>query len=89
MEMSILGPLEVRDSRGPVAIGQGKQRAVLALLLLNAGRVVSSDRFVDELWGERPPATVAKALQVYVSKLRKALGPDVIITRAPGYVLEA
>lgn len=67
-----------------------KQRALLALLVLHANEVVSRDRIIDELWGERPPATVEAALNVYVSKLRKLLGggPDgVLHTQHPGYVL--
>jgi YVTN family beta-propeller protein len=67
-----------------------KQRALLALLVLHANEVVSRDRIIDELWGERPPATVAAALNVYVSKLRKVLGgagDGVLHTREPGYVL--
>ena len=84
----MLGPVEVRSGGRPVAIGRGKQRALLALLLLEAGRVVPAERLIDELWGERPPPTAATALQVYVSKLRKALGGGAIRTSAPGYVLE-
>jgi DNA-binding SARP family transcriptional activator/class 3 adenylate cyclase/tetratricopeptide (TPR) repeat protein len=87
MEFRVLGPLEVTVGRLPVPIGRGKQRAILALLILNAGRMVSSERLIDEIWGERPPATGPKALHVYVSRLRKALGPGVIVTRPPGYQL--
>jgi DNA-binding SARP family transcriptional activator/tetratricopeptide (TPR) repeat protein len=75
-------------------LGTPQQRALLALLLLNANEVVSRDLLIDELRGERPPETAAKLVQVYVSRLRKALEPDrasgareVLITRAPGYVL--
>lgn len=66
-----------------------KQRALLALLLLHANEVVSRARIIDELWGERPPATVAAALNVYVSKLRKLLGgaDGVLHTQEPGYML--
>ncbi|MDQ4019786.1 MAG: winged helix-turn-helix domain-containing protein [Actinomycetota bacterium] len=70
-------------------MGGTKQRALLALLLLNANRVVSTDRLIDQLWGETPPATAATALQGHVSALRKALGADAIGTRRPGYVLHA
>ena len=71
-------------------------RAVLSLLVVNAGRVVSLDRFVDCLWGDEPPGSATKALQVYVSGLRKVLGQDrpvgadsgVLVTRSPGYVLQ-
>ena len=88
MEFRILGPVEARDDGRVVRLGAGKQRAVLALLLLNANRVVASERMIELLWGERPPATAATALHGHISSLRKALGPDVIATRAPGYVLE-
>ena len=87
MEFRILGPLEVFDDGRSVDVGAAKQRALLAFLLLNANRVVSSDRLIDALWGERAPGTAQKALQVYVSQLRKALGRDRILTRAPGYEL--
>ena len=90
MRFGILGPFEVADDEGrELALGGRKQRAVLAILLLHAGEVVSSDRLIDELWGERAPATAAKTLQVYVSKLRKALGDGVLVTRSGGYVLDA
>jgi DNA-binding SARP family transcriptional activator len=87
MEFRLLGPLEVRDGERAIQVGGGKERALLALLLLSVGRVVPTDRLTDDLWGERPPATAAKALQLYVSHLRKALGTDAIVTRAPGYAL--
>ena len=87
MEFRILGPLEVFDEGRSVDVGAAKQRALLAVLLLNANRVVSSDRLTEALWGERAPGTAQKALQVYVSHLRKALGRDRILTRAPGYEL--
>ena len=87
MEFRILGPLEVFDDGRPLDVGAAKQRALLAVLLLNANRVVSSDRLIEALWGERAPGTAHKALQVYVSHLRKALGRDRILTRAPGYEL--
>src|SRR5438270_13217263 len=88
MEFRILGPVEIATSDGPVAVERAKQRALLALLLLKADEVVSSDRLIDALWGERPPETASKALQVHVSQLRKALGAPLIKTRSPGYVLE-
>ena len=90
MDYRILGPLEVLDERGPVALGTLKERAVLAVLLLHANEVVSRDRLIDELWGERPPATAKKAVNVYISQLRKTLtrgGADPIQTVAGGYRL--
>jgi predicted ATPase/DNA-binding SARP family transcriptional activator len=83
----ILGPLEVEGEAGPVALVGRKQRALLGLLLLHAGEVVSSDRLVDELWGERPPATAATSLRNLVAQLRRRLGAETIVTRAPGYLL--
>jgi DNA-binding SARP family transcriptional activator len=70
-----------------VALGGSKQRALLALLLLHANRVVSRDRLIDELWDGSPPDTASTALQVHVSQLRKALGRDAIVTQAPGYMV--
>ncbi|HEX4759728.1 MAG TPA: helix-turn-helix domain-containing protein, partial [Thermoleophilaceae bacterium] len=65
-------------------LGGPRQKALLAILLLHHGEVVSSDRLIDELWGERPPATAAKTLQGYVSHLRKALGNGLLETRGGG-----
>jgi DNA-binding SARP family transcriptional activator len=88
-EFRILGPLEVEGDRGPVALGGQQQRALLAALLLEAGRVVATDRLVDLLWGEEAPKTATTSLQNAVSRLRRELGADVLQTRAPGYVLRA
>jgi YVTN family beta-propeller protein len=89
MEFRILGALEVRDDGGSrIPLGAGKQRAVLAFLLLHGNEVVATERLIDELWGESPPETARKALQIYVSRLRKALGTARIGTHEPGYVLE-
>ncbi len=87
MEFRILGPLEVLDGGREVPLGGSKQRALLAFLLLHANRVVPRDRLIDELWDTAPPETARTALQVHVSQLRKALGRDAIVTRAPGYVV--
>ena len=88
MEFRILGPLEVADGDVVVPLAGAKQLALLAILLLSANEVVSSDRLIDELWGEQSPESGRTALQVRVSQLRKALGGGaVILTRAPGYVL--
>src|SRR5947208_16072550 len=88
-EFRLLGPLEAVVDGTPVRLAAEKPRALLALLLLNRNRVVSTERLVDELWGEEAPARATKALQVYVSQLRKALGPDRLVTRSPGYELQA
>src|SRR5581483_6600158 len=87
-EFRILGPLEVVAADGePLALGGQRQRAVLALLLLHANRVVSTELLVDSLWGEQPPRTATTSLQNAIVALRKVLGPEVLETRAPGYVL--
>jgi DNA-binding SARP family transcriptional activator len=86
-EFRLLGPLEAVVDGRPVQLAAAKPRALLALLLLNRNRVVSTDRLVDELWADEPPASAVKALQVYVSQLRKELGPERLVTRPPGYLL--
>jgi DNA-binding SARP family transcriptional activator len=86
-DFRILGPLEAYAEGAPLALGGQKQRAVLALLLLDANRVVSVDRLIDALWGEQPPKTAMTSLQNFVSQLRKVLGTDVLETRMPGYRL--
>src|SRR5947208_5296122 len=86
-DFRILGPLEVSDETGALLLGGQKQRAVLALLLLEPGRVVSNDRLIDALWGEQPPRTATTSLQNFISQLRKTLGPEVLETKAPGYRL--
>jgi predicted ATPase/DNA-binding SARP family transcriptional activator len=87
VDFGILGPLAVTDRGREPAIASGKQRALLAILLLHANEVVSSDRLIEELWGEHPPASAAKSLHVHVSRLRKALGgrEGPIITGPNGY----
>jgi len=87
VEFAILGPLEARDDGEPIPLGGPKQRALLTLLLLEAGRVVSVDRLVEALWAGDPPATAVASLQNFVAQLRKSLGPDAIETRPPGYVV--
>jgi predicted ATPase/DNA-binding SARP family transcriptional activator len=94
MEFRILGPLEVLDEDRRLALGGSKPRALLALLLLHRGETLRAERLIDELWGERPPATAAKSLQVHVSRLRRALSAgsgerwdDLVVTRGHGYQL--
>jgi class 3 adenylate cyclase len=87
MEFRILGPLEVREGDRVVPLAGTRQRALLSILALNANAVVPSARLIELLWGERPPRTAAKGLQVHVSELRKLLGKNSILTRAPGYLL--
>jgi len=86
-DFRILGPLEVSDETGPLLLVGLKQRAVLAMLLLEPGRTVSVDRLIDALWGEEPPRTATTSLQNFISQLRKTLGADVLETKAPGYRL--
>jgi len=81
--------LEVVDGDQRLGLGGPKQRAVLAILLLHRGEVVSTDRLIDELWGERPPARASKTVQVYVSNLRKELGDGLLVTEGRGYLLRA
>jgi YVTN family beta-propeller protein len=86
VEFRLLGPLEVIDDGRPVDLGRAKEQALLAVLLLHANETVSTDRLVDELWGDDPPASAAKLVSNYVWQLRKALG-GAIVTRPPGYAI--
>ena len=90
MDYRILGPLEVLDRGRPLPLGSAKEQTLLGVLLLHANHVVSRERLIDELWGEEVPATAPKAVQVYVSQLRKRLAHNgsPIATREVGYVLE-
>jgi DNA-binding SARP family transcriptional activator len=88
LEFRMLGPVELWRDGSPVPLGGTKQRGLLALLLLDAGRVVATDRLIDRLWGERPPPTAAASLQNLVSQLRKLVGADVLVTKPPGYAIE-
>jgi DNA-binding SARP family transcriptional activator/streptogramin lyase len=89
LSFRILGPLEVREDGRELPLAGGRARALLALLLVHANDLVSADRLVEELWSGRPPPSAPKALQGYVSQLRRALPADTILTRASGYVLVA
>jgi DNA-binding SARP family transcriptional activator len=86
-EFRVLGSLEALQGGEPVAIGGQRQRALLALLVLEANRVVPTERLVDRLWGERPPPTAVTSLQNGIGQLRKALGADRVETRPPGYLM--
>ena len=88
LEFRVLGALEVLDEGLPVRLGGRNQRALLALLLLRANEPVSTERLVDQMWGEHPPRTATTSLQNSVSQLRKLLGPGLVLTRPTGYVLE-
>ncbi len=95
LDFRILGPLEARLDGQALNLGGARQRGVLALLLLHANEVLSSDRLIDELWAEDPPGDAGAALQAHVSRLRKLLEPEhggeprVIVTSQPGYVIRA
>jgi class 3 adenylate cyclase/tetratricopeptide (TPR) repeat protein len=90
LELRILGPLEAIAGGRALDLGGPKPRALLAVLLVHAGEVVSTDRLIDELWGELAPKSAHHLLHVYVSRLRKALGAvgEVLVSRPPGYALE-
>jgi YVTN family beta-propeller protein len=87
VDFAVLGPIEVTVDGRALILGGPKQRALLAMLLLEANRPVSRDRLVDGLWGPRPPPTAQRSLDSYVSRLRALLGVDRIAKRAPGYVV--
>ncbi|MEV5571328.1 BTAD domain-containing putative transcriptional regulator [Spirillospora sp. NPDC052269] len=96
LEFRLFGPLEaVAAGRGALDLGTRKQRALVAMLALEPGRVVSLDRLIDELWAGEPPAGATRTLQAYIAPLRKTLEPDrpprtppkVLLTREPGYLL--
>ena len=87
LDFRILGTLEVRDGDQRLTLGSPRQRALLAILVLHRGEVLSSDRLIDQLWGARPPLTAAKIIQGYISQLRKILGDGTLVTRGGGYEL--
>jgi predicted ATPase/class 3 adenylate cyclase/DNA-binding winged helix-turn-helix (wHTH) protein len=94
MDFRILGSLQVVDDERVIVLGGSKQRALLGVLLVHANETLSTDRLIDELWGEQPPATAAKTVQVHVSRLRKALAAaagdgaeELVVTREHGYEL--
>jgi DNA-binding SARP family transcriptional activator/Tfp pilus assembly protein PilF len=94
VELRVLGDLEIRAAGQRVDAGHARQRSVLAVLLLDLGRVVPPDQLIDRVWGEDPPVSVRNVLYGYVARLRAAFAgagdPDVMLTRRPGgYLLEA
>jgi DNA-binding SARP family transcriptional activator len=89
MDFRLLGPLELAESGRPIVCGGARQGAVLALLLLHANQVVPSGRLLVELWGEDAPHSASNALQAAVSRLRRLLPTDRLLTRAPGYLFRA
>src|SRR5689334_18668189 len=87
MEFRALGPLEVRRDGQSLELRGSKRRVVLALLLLHANEVVRTDRLIEDVWGDSLPENAAAALQNHISRLRKELGADVLVTKPWGYVL--
>jgi predicted ATPase/DNA-binding SARP family transcriptional activator len=88
IEFRLLGSLEVVDGDRVLALGSPQQRALLAVLLVHRGEPMSSDRLIDELWGERAPPSAIKIVQGYVSHLRKVLGGELLVTLGRAYVLQ-
>ena len=82
MEFRILGPLEVRDGDRVLPLPGVRQRALLSILLLHANELLPAPVLIELLWGDRPPSSAAKGLQVHVSELRKLIGKESIETRA-------
>src|SRR4051812_20752751 len=87
MEFRILGPLEVDDAGAPVALGPPRQRALLARLLLDAGRAIPLEHLIDDLWGDAAPASAPKMVQIYISQLRKVLSAGTLRTQGHSYLL--
>ena len=87
VELGVLGPLQVRQDGAPVIIPGAKPRAILTMLGLHGGSVVSADALVELLWGQDPPRTAAKALQTHISSLCRALGDGFVLTEGVGWTL--
>jgi DNA-binding SARP family transcriptional activator len=87
VDFRLLGPLEVVDDERPLALGGVKPRSVLAILLIHANELVTTDQLIDRIWGGTPPASAGKNVQVLVSRLRKVLDPGRLTTHPSGYVL--
>jgi len=87
VEFTLLGPVAAGSDGKQLALGGPRQRALLALLLLRANEIVSRDRLVEGLWGERAPEGARRSLDSYVSRLRAVLDSDRIVRQPPGYVI--
>jgi DNA-binding SARP family transcriptional activator len=87
VEFRILGPLEVLEGGRALRLGSKKQRALLTLLVLHGGEVVSRDRLIDDLWHGEPPPAAEVTLRSHISRLRSALGAERLLSRPPGYML--
>ena len=88
MDFRLLGPLEVSEHDRKIELGGAKQRSVLAILLMHANELVTTDGLVDQIWGATPPARARKTVQVYVGRLRKLLGDTRLVTHPGGYLLQ-
>src|ERR1700744_5972979 len=87
VELGVLGPLQVRRDGAPVMIPGAKPRAILTMLGLHGGSVVSAETLIELLWGDDPPRTAAKALQTHISLLRRTLGDGFVLTAGTGWGL--
>ncbi|WNG95526.1 BTAD domain-containing putative transcriptional regulator [Mycobacterium sp. ITM-2016-00318] len=87
MELRVLGPLQARQGGAPVAIPGAKPRAILTMLGLHGGSVVSADTLLELLWGDDPPRTAGKALQTHISALRRTVGDGIVLTLGTGWIL--
>lgn len=87
MRFKILGPLVIEGAGEERQLGGSLQRVVMALLLLEANRVVPLDRMIEAAWGQAPPGTARNQIQIRVSQLRKLLDEDLLVTRPPGYLM--
>ena len=88
MDFRLLGPLEVSENDRAIALGGVKQRSVLAILLMHANELVTTDGLVDQIWGAAPPVRARKTVQVYVGRLRRLLGDTRLVTHPGGYLLQ-
>ena len=87
LQFRILGPVEVENDDGLLELGAGRERSLLAVLLLRANEIVATDSLLHALWGDQQPRRAVASLQNGISNLRKLLGVSLIETRAPGYRL--
>ncbi|GAB2813111.1 transcriptional regulator AfsR [Streptomyces chlorus] len=87
LRFSVLGPVRARRDGEPVGTGSPQQRALLAALLLRGGRTATAAELIDALWGEEPPSQALAAVRTYASRLRKALGPGVLVSESGGYAV--
>ncbi|MEU7240912.1 AfsR/SARP family transcriptional regulator [Streptomyces sparsogenes] len=87
LRFAVLGPIRVQRGEEPVPTGSPQQRALLAALLLRGGRPATSYELIDAIWGQDPPPSAIAALRTYAFRLRKTLGPDVLVTTPGGYAI--